>query len=282
MPLRAKIVSIFVVSEIFFGGAAFADAVDESLKKAMHDCVSVNADRIGSPFSDIESWASLASLMTSLSFSLINISGIDDHPDIQSALEAKTEQFLIQALEERGLKNFRGQVIETVEYCLPFAIVAAAEETIRQANAACPDDTNYRGSVEIVLATDAALKSKYGKYVSDVRRTAVSGFWFDIVGPFPEVFAYGSESYPRIGTDGGDSLLDGRLMDIGGKIETEVLEATSAPFSDIGPLVSSAMEAASQYRGAEQVRVAIIERQLLCLKDRLDIYPADEISKLKE
>ena len=271
MSLRVSILSISFVSALFFGGTTYADAVDESLERAMHDCVSVNADRIGSPLPDIESWASFAALNASLSFSLVQISGLDGHPDIQSALEAKTEQFLIQALEERGLKNFRGQVIETVEYCLPFAIVAAAEETIKQANAACPDDTGYRGSVEIVLATDAALKSKYGKNASAIRRTAVSGFWFDIGGPFPEVFSYGSESYPRIGVDGGNSLLDGRLMSIRGK-----------PLSDLGPLVSSALGAASQYRGAEQDRVAVIERQLLCLKDRLDIYPADEISKLKE
>ena len=97
MPPRVNIVSIFFAPAILFGGAGFADAVDESLKRAMHDCVSQNADRIGSPLSDIESWASFAALTAGLSFSVVKISGLDGHPDIQSALGSEPIKILVMA-----------------------------------------------------------------------------------------------------------------------------------------------------------------------------------------
>ena len=217
MSLRVNSCSMFFASAIFFGDASFADAVSESLQKAMRDCVSMNANRIGSPISDTESWARFVGSVTSISFSFVNLAGLDGHPDIQSALIAKTTQLLITELEQRGFKSFRGQAIDAVEYCVPFSLQAASNEVERQAVAVCPDDTDYRTSVENITATEAELASEYGKYASDIRRNELYSIRIHFYTAFPEVFNYGEEDdYPKLGKSEDAAELDSQLSTIAG------------------------------------------------------------------
>lgn len=264
--------SKFLVILAYFmlvAGWSKADAVSDRLKAAMEDCVSVNADRLGSPVQDTKFWAKIIGSHTAVAFSLVPLLGYEGYPDLQSAVSARTTEFLIKSLEEKGFKGFRGQAMETVNYCLPFALVAASDELQAQASRPCPDDTDYKSTIKDLGSTESELRARWGSYWKEPLDRAGFTVRVQFLVAFPDLYYFGGKDHPKF-----DASASG-----------DNLNAALTPFSSqdvIGTAsqIEPALIAARDYQGPEKDRVKKIESQLLCLQDWIDIYPTDDIARL--
>ena len=241
---------------------ASADAVNNRLKASMEDCAFQKATEIGSPLSDNKKWSEIVGASTLASFAMIKIIGTEGHSDIVAAMNARTSDMLISTLEERGFKGFRQEVLETVEYCMPFALVAASDEMEKQKNASCPDDTDYKDHVAIITASEAERKVRFGTYANDILKSTKYMLPVTLIIAFPEVFRYGDADHPELGNDDGLEVLDKALK----AIDAEKM-------SEVRPLVDKALDSIKASQIPQSDRVGALERQLTCVKDWLDIYP---------
>ena len=110
---------------------ARADAVTERMKGAIEECVLQNVSRYGSPLADANQWAEVVSASFALSYSIIQLVGYEDHEGFEEAMRVRTRNTLISTLEDKGYTAFRTQTIETINYCLPFGLAAAAEDALQ-------------------------------------------------------------------------------------------------------------------------------------------------------
>lgn len=241
---------------------ASADAVDERLKASMEDCAFQKATEIGSPLSDNKKWSEIVGASTLASFAMIKIIGTEGHSDIVAAMNARTSDMLISTLEERGFKGFRQEVLETVEYCMPFALVAASDEMEKQKNASCPDDTDYKDHVAIITASEAERKARFGTYANDILKSTKYMLPVTLIIAFPEVFRYGDADHPVFRDADGLASADKALN----AIDTDKV-------SEVRPLVDQALASIKASQIPQSDRVGALVRQLTCVKDWLDIYP---------
>ena len=269
MPIQISPYALYFAVFAFVGYAANADVVSETLQTAMSDCVSLNAGRIGSPIPDVASWATVVGSTASVSFSLIQLTGANGQSNFQAAVIAKTEDLLIATLEESGFKESRPLAIKTVEYCMPFAWSAAASKLETQKHSPCPDDTDYKKSIQTIQSTDEELKTIYGSYAKEVRKTALWIIGSNVSSAFPDIFFYGTKDFPRIEATDGAEGLDAALLAFSGH-----------SISDLYPFVSSAISAANSMKGSKPTRVEKIKSDLVCLTNWLEIYPTKEIAQL--
>lgn len=261
--------SSLVAAAVLLSTEVRADAVSGRMKAAMADCVASNADRIGAPIEDTALWSDAVAGFTAVSFSMINLLGTDGYANIEEAMISRTRDALISGLEDRGFKGFRSQAIETVQYCMPFALAAASNELTRQENAVCPDDTDYIESVEIIKASEADLRKRYGNSAERVREGSLFTIRLTALSAFPEVFRYGQEEYPLFAGDGANQKLHSALD----KIELDEMAVAR-------PLVDLALNSIDDIEERSE-RLEGLRAELICFKDWLDVYPASEVLKLK-
>lgn len=263
--LSASCLAVLVSTEV-----ANADSVSDSLEHAMRECVAINAATIGSPVADIKLWSEVVAAATALSYSNVTIMSLNDGKIYPDAIKERTGEILISILEEKGFKDFRGQVLKTLDFCIPSAVSAAALELRRQQTSPCPDDTDYRNAVNKIKSSDHELKEKYGDSPADLRSDAILSVDLSLLVAFPEIFSYRKEAdYPEFsGTE--YALLDSALtkISISGIKESRV--AIDEALSSIGMI-----------EGSKPERVSVLQRKLTCIKDWLDIYPSEEISNLR-
>ena len=141
-----------------------ADAVSESLKNTMHECVLDISPRVGSPYDDYEKWANAVSLYTDYAFAHIKFFGIPEDSDLISGVSDKTNSALTKWLEDSGFRNFRSQLTQTIEECLPLAMISADNMFQHMETEPCPDDTNFKHTVWILHSTPMELRTKYGNF----------------------------------------------------------------------------------------------------------------------
>lgn len=266
--INATIASV-LASLFLFVGETRADAVTDSIKEAMADCVMSNSSRIGFPVSDVNQWAKVVASSTSFSFSMIQVVGTENHGGLSEALIARTRETLTSLLEEKGYKGFRSETIETLEYCIPFALVAASDELERQENAFCPDDTGYRDQVEIVTASLTELRNRYGDNAESIRQRSPFMIELQFL-EFSEIFRYGQDEHSAFTGQGAIEQVHAALNDI----ELENV-------AQIRPLVDQAMDGLTEV-GEKSERMMSLERELICIKDWLDIYPAAAIARISD
>lgn len=266
--INATIASV-LASLFLSAGEARADAVSNSMEEAMADCVMSNISRIGSPVSDENLWAKIVALSTTASYSMVQIFGTEDHGGVKEALIARTRESLIASLEDKGYKGFRSETIETLEYCIPFALVAASDELERQENAFCPDDTGYRDRVEIVTTSLTELRNRYGDNAESIRQRSPFMIELQFL-EFSEIFRYGQDEYPVFTGQGAIEQVHEALNDID-------LENVA----QIRPLVDQAMDGLAEVEEKSE-RMMTLERELICIKDWLDIYPAAAIARISD
>lgn len=247
-----------------------ADAVSESFEQAMRECVSISASRIGSPLADTNKWANVVAGFTVVGYSMVKLFGIEGHSSIEEAIKARTVDVLFAALEQNGSKGFRGQALETLDSCVPSALVAAAFEMERQKKSVCSDDTGYREHVSILTSNEGELRAIYGNSAGEIQSSALKMIGLEIKLAFPEIFWYGKE----------DKLEFSEVEYEG--LHTVLRRLDSRDFIANRPHVDEALASIRKIDGEHPERIKTIQRELTCIKDWLDIYPAEEIKRLKE
>ena len=200
---------------------------------------------------------------------MVQLFGNEDHPDFQSAIAARTTDLLMNLLQEKGFRGFRAQVIETVDYCLPIALASAAEEVKTQASNLCPDNTDYKATIDDLGSTEDELRARYGSYWSKILGQSAFKIRINILTAFPELFYFGDKDHPKFAATESSDVLNAILMLF-----------AEQDISKIASQVEPALTAAREYQGPEMDRVENIKGQLLCLQDWMDIYPTDDIARL--
>lgn len=258
-----KLIFILLVS---LGVKANADAVSDSLERAMGECVSLNSARIGSPVADPEIWSRLIRLGTVHSLSTVNLFGTDKHEDVLDVMILRTRDLLISLLEDTGIEGFRSKLIETLEYCMPFALIAAVEERERQANKFCPDDTAYVKAVKILTSTEDELYDRFGDKGEEALGFANLQVRLKFM-VFKETFKYGNDGYPEFTGSGAIRTVHEALTKI-----------DSGNIANIQPFVVQALEGVRNVDNKSE-RLVELERELICIQDWLDIFPADAMNR---
>lgn len=184
-------------------------------------------------------------------------------------MATKTGEIIMSTLEENGLTGFRSQAMDTVEYCMPFALVAASIEMDRQEATECPDDTDFRNEVEIITSSNAKLIETYGNFSGQIRNSSIFAIEVQFLNAFPEIFRYGADDYPVFsGSDYHDMHVALETIDLNNIVS-------------IRQHVDQALTSIIGATGEQSERVRSLENELTCIKDWLDVYPAEEIVQLQ-
>lgn len=246
-----------------------ADAIKDSLEAEMQGCVRQNISINGSPVSDEQQWAKIVALSTTFSYSQIKLFGLRGASNIQEALIDQTSKTIITQLEKRGVTSHRAITLDTVSYCMPFAVAAAIQMQERLENASCPDDSDYQDDIAIIKADDLTLQSTYGTNFESVRSMAVMSVEITVTLSFQEVFFYGSEKYPKL-SGGQFHALDKALNAI-----------NRDPLSTNVQLAELELDKVYKSTGNNATRLKRLKREFLCLRDWLEVYPLEEMEALK-
>ncbi|MCV2876586.1 hypothetical protein OE810_10005 [Rhodobacteraceae bacterium XHP0102] len=259
-----------LASTIIIHSPAKADAVSNSMRDSMQQCTIGYAGNSGAPIQDIQTWSEVVGAATAAAFARVNLFGPNENEDLENVMVTTTTETIINTLERNGYAGFRKQVADTVAACMPGALVVAFDEMASQQTAFCPDDTDYLLSVQIIKMSHDELINKYGANSQAVLRSALFNIELSMVSAFPHITRYGQSDYPSFENEGDLAQLHNSISSIDLK---NVFDAR--------PMVDSAVTIIDSLNESSE-RIDALYRELTCFKDWLDVYPTDDIARLRD
>lgn len=265
--MRLAVLKILVVSlGLFYATSqpSIAGGPELALRDAMRSCAYRQAAILGNPLQSRDAWADVIAAGTAMSVSMVSLTPNIDSSNIVEEIAERTKTTLINGLSQRGLRNFRSILIDTVDTCMPEAVLAYVVEHERIASAACPDITNYMQSVEILSSSDEELRARFGSQALGIKENSMFMLQLSLISGFPELFRYGTQESPLLPTTEEYEALSYLIL------EYDVDEMENA-----ADLTSASLNEIEKFSSPLPPRIQELRTSLICFQDWLDVYPSD-------